>query len=300
MELHRTQVRIALSAAALGAALAIAGCGGSSSDSGKATTASLTRAADVSTSAAGYKFDMTMRETVENQTIDVTASGSASAATHDMSMDMKMNSPSSQETGTLQMQAVEHAGTIYYKLPPALTSKLPTGKPWVSISFAQIGQAAGIPGYGSLINSSSSESDPGQYLNFLRATADGTVTNLGQETLNGVATTHYHADVDLANLAKAEPASDQAAAGQLVALMQKYGAGTQLPVDVWIDGANLVRRIKLGYNLTVKGDPVTIDMTMDLRSYGTQPTPTVPSPDKTTNLLSLIHNSSGSGSSLSG
>ena len=61
-----------------------------------------------------------------------------------------------------------------------------------------------IPGDGSLFNSSSNFSDPGQYLDFLRATADGSVQDLGQETVDGVQTTHYQADVDLAKLPDAD------------------------------------------------------------------------------------------------
>ena len=111
-----------------------------------------------------------------------------------------MRSPSTSSAGlsNLQLEAVIVPGSIYMKLPPQLASRIPGGKPWVQITLSQLGKAAGIPGLGSLINGSSSLTNPGQYLDYLRVAANGTVHDRGQATLNGVKTTHYQAIVDLA------------------------------------------------------------------------------------------------------
>jgi hypothetical protein len=54
------------------------------------------------------------------------------------------------------------------------------------------------------------------------------------------------------------------------------------------------------YGFSDNGKSVAVVVNESFSDYGPQPVPTVPSPDETTNLLSLMHNSSGSGSSLSG
>jgi hypothetical protein len=119
-----------------------------------------------------------------------------------------------------------------------------------ALALAPLGAAGRMvgrfPGLGSLINNSSSISNPGQYLDYLRATASGSVQDLGPATASGVRTTHYHAIVDLAKVPAAVPGSERAAAQQLVAALRSHGASTRAPVDVWIDSAHLIRRYRMG------------------------------------------------------
>jgi hypothetical protein len=177
--------------------------------------------------------------------------------------------------------------TIYMKFPASLTSQIPGGKPWISIDLAQLGQAAKLPGFSSLLSSTQTLNDPGQYLDFLRAAAAGSVTDVGQETIDGVQTTHYQAEIQFSKLAEALPAADRQGVQQLVSALEKKATVSDMPVDVWIDGADLVRRIKMNMSESVQGHTVTTEMTEDFSDYGTQPAPTVPSADETTNLLSL-------------
>jgi hypothetical protein len=293
----RTREKRVLAAivAGFGATVLVAGCGGSSTGAAKvpakgpakSLSASLARAADVSSAAPGYKMSMALNETVANQTINMDATGSYAPAAHTMAMTMNMDLPA--EGGAFQMQMVLENGTMYMKLPPSLTSKFPGGKPWLSANLAQLGKAAGVPGLGALMSSSSSLNDPGEYLDFLRADADGTVTNLGQQTVDGVETTHYHAVMDLSKLPSALPTAQRKAIQQLVTTLEKPGIPTQMPVDAWIDGSNLIRMLKINYTATVAGKSVTEAITEKFLSYGAQPTPAVPSLAQTTNLLSLAN-----------
>lgn len=270
-------------------ALVAAGCG-SSSSSNQGQTVSLSRAADVSSSAPGYKSDVRLRETIPGEgTVNATATGTFSPASRLGALTMNINAGSAGASGPIQLQMVLDRTTFYMKLPPQLSSQLPTSKPWLYLNLNQAAKAAGIPGLGSLVNSSSSLSDPGQYLSFLHATADGTVKNLGQATINGRRTTHYSAEVDLAKLPKVVPASARSSVQQLVSALEKKGATTRLPIQTWIDSSNLIRRIQLAFSEpTGTGQSVGISLTEDFVKYGPQPAPTVPSPDQSTNILSLV------------
>lgn len=236
---------------------------------------------------------MTMQIAVTGQgsgqkTVDMTANGSFSPGSHMAQMVMSMQLPTGTGTQNVDLQMVLDGDTMYLKMPAELASQVPGGKPWVSMNLAQIGKASGIPGYGSLMNSSSSFTNPGQYLDFLRATTDGSVQDLGQETVDGVQTTHYQADVDLAKLPDAVPAADKQSVEQLTSMLQSKGVNTQMPVDAWIDAKHQIRRLHITYTMSVSGESVAMDITENLSDYGPQPAPALPSTSETTNLNSVV------------
>jgi hypothetical protein len=283
-------IGLALVALLLAAGCGSASSGSSTSGSAQTPTVSLVRAADVSTATAGYRSVMTLHETVPSVGgIDATANGTFSPAAHTGAMSMQMQLPPTAGLGTLQLQLVLTRSAIYLKLPPQLASRIPGAKPWIYINLNQVGKAAGIPGLGSLVSGTSSLSDPGQYLSFLRATSAGSVKDLGQATVNGQPTTHYHAEVDLAKLPAAVPAAERATVRQLVAALEKKGAATQMPIDAWIDSSHLIRRIQMAFSepLGTTGQTAAIALTENFIQYGPQPAPAVPSASQTVNLLSL-------------
>lgn len=276
------------------ASLALAACGGSSSTSATHTI-SLTRAAYVSGGSPGSKIRMSMHESVPSVgQVTMNANGSFSSTSREGAMTMQMSLPGSAAalagTGSLNMQVVLVPGTLYMKLPAQLASKVPGGKPWWKIDLNQIGKLAGIPGLSSLLSGSSNLSDPGQYLNFLRATSNGSVKNLGSATVNGVQTTHYRGQIDFSKLPSAVPANDRSAAEQLVAALQKRGVAPRgLPVDAWIDSKNLIRQIQLGYAQPLpNGETANIAINVDYLAYGPQPAPTVPPASQTLDLAKLF------------
>jgi hypothetical protein len=272
-----------------------AGCGSSSSAShgkrapAKVTVADLTRAADVSARVAGFKTVMTLQETIPGAgTISMSGSGSFQAGRVG-SMALNVRGPAAASAGlsNLQMQFVLDRTTIYVELPATLASKLPGVKPWIEIDLAQVGKAAGIPGLSSLMNSDSQLSDPGQYFNYLRAVSSGSLEDLGTATIDGVQTTHYHAVIEPSKLPAVVPAAQRSAVEKAVAMMSKtMPAG--VPIDVWIDSGNLVRRIVVSEALTVSGQAETVDVQEDFPEYGPQPAPVIPPASEVTNLSALI------------
>jgi hypothetical protein len=273
--------------------LALAGCGSSSSKRGNQTI-SLTRAANVSGGSPGTKILMSMHETIPGSgQVNLTASGRFLTSLHQGSMTMQMSLPASAAAvagRSLKMQVVVVPGTFYMKLPPQLAAKVPGAKPWWKINLSQAAKLAGIPGLGSLMSGTSDLSNPGQYLNFLRATSDGSVKDLGSATVHGVQTTHYRAQIDFAKLPSAVPASDRAAAQRLVTALQSRGAAPHgVPVDAWIDTKNLIRRIQLAYAQPLpNGHAADLAIKVDYLDYGPQAAPTLPPPSQTLDLFALL------------
>ena len=76
--------------------------------------------------------------------------------------------------------------------------------------------------------------------------------------------------------------------------LKSKGLTTQMPIDVWIDSSNLVRRIQLAFSepLPNTGQTISVAMTENFLEYGPQRVPAIPSASQSTNLLSLIHGSS--------
>jgi hypothetical protein len=277
-----------VAALAVGGVL-VAGCGGASSpNASRPKTVSFARAADVSSNAAGFKTNMTIDETISGQNVKADASGSFTPKSGQGSMTMNMTMPSSAGGQSVQLQMVMSQGTLYVHLPSTLASKLPSSKPWISMNLRQLSKMAHVPAF-SMSGYSSSLYNPGQYLGFLHAASGNSVKNLGQQTVEGVQTTHYRADVSLSKVPDAVPPDERQAAQQFVAAIQKQSSVAAMPVDVWIDQSDLVRRLKLTINGTVQGHQMSMLITEDLSDYGPQPAPKVPSPGETTNLLSLIH-----------
>jgi hypothetical protein len=124
--------------------------------------------------------------------------------------------------------------TIYLKIP-ALAKQ--AGKPWVSFSLSQIGQATGIDVKG--MEDQGHQADPA--LNAKMLTASKDVHKAGKENIGGVSTTHYTGTLALTDalnkLGKDERAQAQKIFGQ---------AGLdKLSFDTWIDGQQLPRKMTL-------------------------------------------------------
>jgi hypothetical protein len=282
-------------AAVGGVAMLLGACGGSSPKPvATVPAAALTRAADISSGASGYKMAMTVRETLGAERILTTGSGSFSVTTHSGAMVTQTSLPASVGNGapsSLREQVVINGGTVYMKLPPVITSKLPGGKPWLELNLAALGQKAGLPGLSSVTGGTSSTTNPGQFLEYLRATSGGSVENLGPATINGIKTTRYHAEIDLARVPNAVPKAFRKGAEQFVAALQKKFKAGNMPVDAWIDSAHLVRRIALNFTEQVPSSSQQVNLAMQVNfiSYGPQPTPAIPPASQTTNLLTLLH-----------
>lgn len=189
--------------------------------------------------------------------------------------------------GQIQTQLIADGHDLYIKLPSTLATV--TGKQWIAINLEQSGRAASLPGLGSVAKYAAMLSNPGQYLTYLNAVSSTGIQDLGKETINGVETTHYRAQLDLNKVADVVPAADRAATEQIVAALQQHTHISQIPVDVWIDSNDHVRRIALGQSAGKSSQGVSFALTSDFTDYGPQQVPPPPPASETLNISSLAH-----------
>jgi hypothetical protein len=284
MALSRRAARgFLITATAVVSGVLIAGCGSSSNSSGSAGKAvSLVHAADLSTSEAGYKMSMTEHAAAGGTQIDATGSGVWDAKDHEASILMNMTIAGQ----TLPIQMVFANDTIYEQLPSQYANQMPGGKPWLSFNLNELAKYAKLPSMSSLTNSGSS-GNPSQYLEYLKA-AGKSVQDLGQETVAGVQTTHYRAALNLSELPDTVPASDRQAARHLATALKNRFKASYSPIDVWVDQADLVRKIQMSLSETVNGHAISVTLIEEIDSYGAEPPPTIPSSSQTSDLVSLL------------
>ena len=235
---------------------------------------------------------MAMRETVGGQVITTTGAGSFSPNDHSGSMTMRFNLPGvAGVLGALDMRVVISGETIYMRMPAEIAARIPGGRPWWKLNLGSLGAAEGIPGLGSMMSGTSSLSDPSQMVDYLRAVSAGSVEDLGHATVNGIATTHYRAEIDLARVPRAVPAASRKDAEAFVAALEKRFATGTVPIDAWVDAAHRVRRVAMDYTVSpVAGGPtVRVALVSDFTHYGPQPPPATPPPGQTSDILSLLH-----------
>ena len=282
-------------------AIAIAGCGGSSNGLTPARhltpRQTLARAAFVSSGEPGYKTRVTLSADFGSAGhLSASGIGSFSPAGRSGVATVTLTLPGSASSlGQLQTQMIAKGDNLYIKLPASLAAIIPGGKQWLALNASSAGSASSLPGFGSLLQYQGSLTDPGQYLSYLEAASANGVQKLGTETINGVQTTHYRAEVDLSKLAAEVPAADRSATAKIVAGLQKRGHVSQIPIDVWIDSNHHVRRIEINYSASIPvatgGTPqnVAFSLTVDFLGYGEQRLPAAPPASETENAKAIAH-----------
>ena len=155
-------------------------------------------------------------------------------------------------------------GAVGYVRFPALDDQLPPGKTWIR------GDAGDASASGLDLDELEqfTKSDPRDALDALRAVTSD-IETVGSEQLRGVATTHYRAVVDPAELAKRSPASAPSSQSLVDRIATQSGLGP-VPLDVWIDESGLVRKLTMSFEGT---DPSAsrsseVSMSFELWDYG--------------------------------
>lgn len=298
------KARRATIAAVLGAvALLAAGCGASSSGSSAEhsaanvsdTSGAVARAASISGRASGYNMKLTMALSVSAlpNPIAATGTGSFSTAARTGSLNLVLNLGSAPQiqallgSSTLDIRELTDGSTFYVKLPSILTGRLPGGKPWIKLDLAKAAGASGIPGISSLIDNPAS-SNPAQMLQYLRATS-GAVKKVGTAQVNGRTTTEYRATIELRKYPSLVPAAQRGAAQQGVGALESQFKASSIPVTVYVDAENLVRRMHFSLaQQSASTGALAAQFTIDILAYGPQPKPTFPPASQVSNGASLL------------
>jgi hypothetical protein len=170
-----------------------------------------------------------------------------------MTTTMQMQSMSVSYTAAGEYDFVHSRGTVSMRSPVGMTeifiaptayiklsgdSGMPDGKSWIALD------AGTSSGLGTSLFGPFGGTDPADLLASLTAISSS-VTSLGPAVIRGVKVTGFRVDIDPAKAAARVPGWERAG---LRAFISSLGPGP-VPVDVWVDGQNLVRRVKLSLHL---------------------------------------------------
>ncbi len=159
-------------------------------------------------------------------------------------------------------------GDVIYMRTPPLAQQLGAKKPWLKVDVQQAGQALGLNT--SQLNQLGGN-DPRQMLDQIRSVS-GEVEKLGSERVRGVGTTHYKAEVDLRKYPDRLPESQREQARVAVEKLVDMTGSSTYPMELWIDDDDLVRRVKVAYELKPPGqqESSSFSMTMEFYDFGTR------------------------------
>jgi outer membrane lipoprotein-sorting protein len=175
-------------------------------------------------------------------------------------------------------------GTQIYMKLPFLEQVAPHLKQWIKIDLQETAKEQGID-LESLIQLGRG-GDPSDALAYLRAAGD--VEDMGIEEVRGFETTHYATVVDLEKVPELAPEESRERVKQSVdQLMKLTGKSTQ-PMDVWVDGEGLVRRLSI--EQTVEQGPETskTTTTIELYDFNSEVSIEVPPADQVSDIKDLV------------
>jgi hypothetical protein len=218
-------------------ALPLAACGGDVT-----SLDPVAQAAEKTTNVAGAHFVMSARIVAGEESVQF--SGPGEIADHGREFHMRMAMPAALlgikglREKTVTLEAIGAGDSFYFR---GLPFEEVAGNKWVK-----------IPDTSNSFNLG--QNDPSQMLEYLRATSK--VDERGSDTVRGVATTHYAARVQLDKVADRVSAD---AAKTLENLTQQTGI-KEVPFDVWVDDAGLVRRIEMNWHPKAGSFRMSIDL----------------------------------------
>jgi hypothetical protein len=171
---------------------------------------------------------MTMTTQMQSMSVSYTATGEYDFV-HSRGM-ISMLSPTA-------MTEIFIPPTAYIKLPSG-SGTMPDGKSWIALGTGT------SDGLGSSLFGPFGGTDPADLLASLTAVS-ASVTSLGPTTIRGVKVTGFRVHIDPAKAAARVPSRERAGFREFTSSL---GRGP-IPVDVWVDSQNLVRRVKLSLHL---------------------------------------------------
>jgi hypothetical protein len=270
-------------------ALAATGCGTRASTAGPTTTADLT-AAVTRTTTQTARIETTTTMQMQGMTVSLTESGA---------FDFVHSRGTLSMGGPVASTEVFIPPKMYIKMPADAGLSLPKGKSWIVADTGTSGDLA-ASGLGSLLSGpiAGGNDDPADLLASLTAIS-GSVTKRGTATIRGVPVTEYRVTIDLAKAAARVPGWEQAS---FKGFAQSLGTGT-IPVDVWVDSQNLVRRMQEALHMPGEtGTPAgtVVTQTTDFYDFGVPVRVSAPPAAAVASVSQLITDGSSSGASGTG
>jgi hypothetical protein len=183
--------------------------------------------------------------------------------------------------GGVEMRLVDRA--IYMKMPMLTELAGPSVKPWLKMSFDDVGKETGV-NVDQLLQQTK-QMDPVQQTRMLTASKD--VREVGKETVDGVETTRYTGTFRVEDAIAALPADQRELARKS---LSDLGQGS-INFDLWADDQQLPRQMSLNRVPIPEGGTMT--MKMKLSGFGEPVQVTAPPAGETSDLADLANGAGG-------
>jgi hypothetical protein len=199
--------------------------------------------------------------------------------------------------GSFEMEMRMVDGVMYMRFPEFMAQFM-GGTTWVSVdagdALSELGTTQGLAGpFG--------QADPKQYLDYLATVSSG-VEEVGTETVRDVETTHYTAVIDFGAALDDVPARLYEKLGldpdEFAQQLEQFAAvmGDGMPVDVWIDGDGLLRKMHIDMSISEAGQSVAMGVDMEMFDYGIDVHVEAPPADEVSDMGSMLGGFTGFGS----
>jgi hypothetical protein len=269
----------------LAAALVLSGCG--SKDA--LTLDPVAEAASKTTQAGSSRVAFTSTMWLAGKEVSFAAEGlfDYEGSRGSLTMDMGALLPGASGFGDFELRQLE--SKVYMRMPAAAAAFVPQGKQWLSFDVDAALDKAGLGSLGS----ANLQQDPSQFLTLLRASSVE-VKEAGYDTVRGTDVTRYTAKLDLrksvdAGLERLELSDEQRAALRTAIDQLTKQVGTKtIPVEAFVDEDGLLRRLNLDLALTVQGQKVAMEQTVDYYDFGVDVDVEAPPADQVYDLTDQI------------
>ncbi|MBQ0984818.1 hypothetical protein KBZ10_09880 [Streptomyces sp. F63] len=227
---------------------------GGGAGNGEAGAAGSTIAAAYRKTAEAGTADVTLITEVETGEEEAVLRGSGVIDLKRGTSDMVLKAPGAR----IEQRTVD--GIVYQKRPAGQREQLPEGKTWMSYDLRKLGTQAGT---GAQI------ADPAATLAYAKGITEKDVERIGEESLDGVPTTHYEVAVDVRSLVRNN---------ELMGEALRETVGDTLPLHIWLDDEGRLRQQKMELDVAPSGagegrsarpDEVTVATTLKLGDFGT-------------------------------
>jgi hypothetical protein len=181
-----------------------------------------------------------------------------------------------------KLDAIVDGANVYIRFP-LFTDKLPAGKTWIRGDAKELSSGDGQLGqFGSFAGT-----DPRDVLGLLKAIS-GTIQAVGTDTVRGVETSHYRATIDVKKLVTLLPAAQRQSLAGFDGLIGKSGVA-DIPVDVWIDSEQRVRKLVLDASAAAPGstEKAKASVQIEVYDYGKPLELELPPPEQVADASSL-------------
>lgn len=263
-----------LAVAATAVTLGLTACGGASkgaSSVGAVAAPKMASVADAMALVTKQTSAVTSMKVRMTETLPKigTATASGLMSRNPLKGDMTISNPQLAQTlGTADVHVLMSGSVMYMNLGAQGAQEL-GGKHWMKLDFSSLGTAG--QAMAKAMNQSSGQ-DPAAGIKLL--TSSTGIKRVGQETVDGVSTTHYAGDVDVKQLA-AQNLGTASDASLKTLVDQASGLGVNMEqVNVWVNAQNLPVRV----SETADSTAGPVDITADYSDYSATPLTITPPP----------------------